>query len=152
VLISSRSFEEYLAMFGLDSSDLAGRAVIDVAAGGSDFVAVAAQLGARALAIDAAYALGFNALSDQLVDSVTTGPTIVDELRRGAAKRFTHDRGECPQRYVAGALPRLPVRSAAAGLGIEQRQVPYDFQTGADQMLVVTSGASGANRAQGARP
>jgi hypothetical protein len=217
MLISSRSYGEYLAMFGLATSDLAGRTVIDVASGGSDFVASAAEIAGRAIAVDAAYAVEPDVLAAQLRDNTGTGQAIVDdhpdrftwrwygsravrdEMRRGAAQRFSVDRLAAPGRYVAAALPRLPFRDRAAhlalcshllftwseildqdwhrdalvelarvsaevrvfplvvsatgeaipwlpdlceqlralGLGVTERQVPYEFQTGADRMLVV---------------
>jgi hypothetical protein len=217
VLISSRSFQEYLAMFGLATSELANRTIIDVAAGGADFVATASSLGARAVAVDAAYAVDPDLLSAQLHDNTRTGSAMVDDnpdrftwewygdratrdgIRSRAAQRFTVDRLEFPGHYVAGALPRLPLHDAAAdlvlcshllftwsdvlgeqwhrhallelarvgtevrvfplvvqatgdpvpwlpalcdelralGLTVEQRQVPYEFQTGADRMLVL---------------
>jgi hypothetical protein len=226
VLISSRSFTEYLAMFGLDSTDLVGRTVVDVAAGGSDFVASASALGAKAVAVDAAYAVDADLLAAQLADNTGTGLSIVDhhpdrftwqwygdratrdEMRRDAAQRFTIDRLSSPGHYLAGTLPRLPFRDAAAdlvlsshllftwsdvldrdwhrdaiielariaaqvrifplvvqgtgdpiawlpdlydelrdlGLVAEERQVAYEFQTGADQMLVVSrSGSASTN-------
>jgi hypothetical protein len=218
VLISSRSFREYLAMFGLATTDLESGTVIDVAAGGADFVAAAVSSGARAVAVDAAYAVDPDLLSAQLHDNTGTGSAIVDdhpdrftwawygdretrdEMRSLAAQRFTIDRLEFPGHYVAGALPHLPFRDAAAdlvlcshllftwsdvldrqwhrdalvelarvgtevrvfplvvqatgdpiawlpalcdelrelGLAVEERQVPYEFQTGADRMLVLT--------------
>jgi hypothetical protein len=217
VLISSRSFREYLAMFGLTTSDLAERTIVDVAAGGADFVAGAASSGARAIAVDAAYAMDPDLLSAQLHENTGTGLAIVDdhpdrftwawygdratrdEMRSLAAQRFTVDRLEFPRHYVAGALPRLPFRDRAGdlvlcshllftwsdvldrawhrdalvelarvgtevrvfplvvqatgdriewlpalcdelrdlGLAVEERQVPYEFQTGADRMLVL---------------
>jgi hypothetical protein len=218
VLISARSFEEYLAMFGLARSDLADRTVIDVAAGGSDFAVAAAGFGAHAIAVDAAYALEPDVLSAQLTDNAGIGLAIVDdnpdrftwdwygsraardEMRRQAAQRFTIDRLTSPGRYVVGALPSLPFRDDAADLvlcshllftwsdvldrawhrdailelariggevrlfplvvqatgdpiewlpalcdelralrlDVEERQVPYEFQTGANRMLVIS--------------
>jgi hypothetical protein len=219
VLISSRSFEEYLAMFGLTREELAGRVVVDVAAGGADFTAGAVEVGAVAIAIDSSYALGQAGLAEQLDANIVAGLTIVDhhpdrftwrwygdrasrdELRRRSAARFlTSSRGPTGH-YVAGELPRLPVRDraadlvlcshllftwsdvldrdwhrdailelariggevrifpvvvqgtgadiewlpdlchelGAAGLDMEQRQVPYEFQVGADRMLVVSN-------------
>jgi SAM-dependent methyltransferase len=207
-------------MFGLAPSQLADRTVIDVAAGGADFVAMASTLGARAVAVDAAYALDPDLLAAQLHEHTGTGLAIVDdnpdrftwtwygdraardEMRGLAAQRFTVDRLESPAHYVAGALPHLPFRDEAAdlvlcshllftwsdvldrqwhrdallelarvgaevrvfplvvqgtgdpvewlpelsdelrelGLAVEDRQVPYEFQTGADRMLVIGPG------------
>jgi hypothetical protein len=217
MLISSRSFREYVAMFGLAASDLANRTVLDVAAGGADFVAAASSAGARAIAVDAAYAVDADLFSAQLHDNTGTGSAMVDdnpdrftwswysdrgtrdEMRSLAAQRFIIDRLAFPGHYVAGALPRLPFRDGVAdlvlsshllftwsdvldqqwhrdalvelarvgtevrvfplvvqatgdpvewlpalcdelrdlGLAVEDRQVPYEFQTGADRMLVL---------------
>ena len=225
MLISSRSFAEYLAMFGLTSAELAGRVVVDVAAGGADFTAGAAAAGARAIAVDTSYALGPAALAQQLDANVDVGLTIVDhhpgrftwrwygdrgrrdEMRHLAAARFLTSLRQAPGRYVAGELPRLPLHDGSAdlvlcshllftwsdvldldwhrdailelarvgtevrvfplvvqgtgadvewlpelcdelrsaGLTVGQRQVPYEFQVGGNQMLVVTApGLSGA--------
>jgi hypothetical protein len=188
VLISSRSFTEYLAMFGLESSDLVGRTVVDVAAGGSDFVAAASAVAARAVAVDSAYAVEPDLLTAQLNDNTDTGLGIVDqhpnrftwrwygdrnsrdEMRRGAAQRFTIDRLASPGHYVGrdwhrdailelarvgaevrifplvvqrtgdeiGWLPELCDELRSGGMVVERRQVPYEFQTGADRMLVVS--------------
>jgi hypothetical protein len=220
VLISSRSFEEYVAMLDLATTDLAGRTVVDIAGGGSDFVAAAAALGAHASALDPAYTMRFDELSARLRENTRTGLAIVDDhaaafvwdwygdretrdrMRSRSAGRFLADRSKNPGRYLAGALPRLPLRDGAADLvlcshllftwsdvldhawhrdaigeltrigaevrvfplvvqatgeavpwlpdlceelrdaghAVEQRQVPYEFQAGADRMLVVTSG------------
>jgi hypothetical protein len=205
-------------MFGLESSDLVGRTVVDVAAGGSDFVAAASAVAARAVAVDSAYAVEPDLLTAQLADNTDTGLGIVDqhpdrftwrwycdrntrdEMRHDAAQRFAIDRLASPEHYFAGTLPRLPFRDGAAdlvlcshllftwsdvlgrdwhrdailelarvgaevrifplvvqrtgdeigwrpelcdelrsgGLVVERRQVPYEFQTGADRMLVVS--------------
>ena len=217
MLISSRSYDEYLAMFSLGAADLAGRVVVDVAAGGADFVAGAVAAGSTAIAVDSTYSMDAAALSSRLHDSVGTGLGIVDrypdrftwrwygdratrdEMRRRSAQRFLASFREAPFRYVAGALPRLPLRDGAAdlalcshllftwsdvlgrgwhrdavldlarvarevrifpvvvqgtgdavpwlpalcdelratGLTVQQRRVSYEFQVGADQMLVV---------------
>jgi hypothetical protein len=220
MLISSRSFEEYLAMFGLSASQLAGRVVVDVAAGGADFTACAAAGGARAIAVDSSYSVGPVRLANLLDANVDVGLTIVDqhsdrftwrwygdranrdEMRRRSAVRFLTSLRESPDRYVAGELPRLPLRDGVAdlvlcshllftwsdvldrrwhrdailelarvgtevrifplvvqgtgddvdwlpelceelrslGMTVAHRQVPYEFQVGADRMLVVAAG------------
>jgi hypothetical protein len=218
MLISSRSFEEYIAMFGLTGAELAGRVVVDVAAGGADFTAGAAAAGADAIAVDSSYSLGPASLTEQLDANVDVGLTIVDhhpdrftwrwygdrasrdEMRRRAAVRFLTSLQQSPGRYIAGELPRLPLRDGAAdlvlcshllftwsdvldrnwhrdailelsrvgaevrifpvvvqatgddvewlpalcqelrslGLTVAEERVPYEFQVGADRMLVVS--------------
>jgi hypothetical protein len=51
VLITSRSYGEYRAMFGLTADDLAG-GVLDVCAGGSSFIAECSARRVPAWAVD----------------------------------------------------------------------------------------------------
>lgn len=205
-------------MFALDSTDLSGR-VLDCSAGAADFSAIAAQRGARAVAVDPAYALSKDALTDQARIDAGRGRGIAeayadrftwdwygeperrDRMRQQALARFVTDRVVTPGRYVAGQLPQLPFRDQVfdlalcshllftwadvlgrawhaaalaelarvarevrvfptvvqgpgepvpfwaelmddvveAGLHAELRRVGYEFQVGADQMLVVTA-------------
>jgi hypothetical protein len=136
VLLTSRAFSEYHAMFDLRPDDLAGRTVVDVAAGASDFTAVAPAHGARAFAIDPGYAAAPAELARGVAHGATAGLSIVDEhpqrftwdwygdrahrdeLRLNAAEVFAGDRDEHPQRYLAGSLPRLPLRDKVADLAL----------------------------------
>jgi SAM-dependent methyltransferase len=218
VLVTSRSFDEYAAMFAIDATDLSGR-VLDCSAGAADFVAVAATRGARAIAVDPAYALAKEALAEQSRAHAEQGRRIAeqfpdrftwswygepanrDRMRQQALARFITDRVVTPGRYVAGQLPQLPFTDGAFDLAVcshlmftwadelgrawhaaaiselarvarqvrvfptvmqgagdpvpfwdrlmqdlagarlraELRPVPYEFQAGADHMLVVTS-------------
>ena len=54
ILLTSRSFAEYIAFFNLDPNKLPGR-IVDVSAGASSFVAEATRRGVDALAVDPAY-------------------------------------------------------------------------------------------------
>jgi SAM-dependent methyltransferase len=123
LLVTSRSYAEYEAMF--DLSELPG-SVLDCCAGGASFTAEAAERGVDAVAVDPAYELP----SAELVDTVrrslpaTAGivdehaasfvwtwygdPARKDELRIQAADRFLQDVALAPERYVAGSLPELP--------------------------------------------
>jgi SAM-dependent methyltransferase len=205
-------------MFAIESTDLSGR-VLDCSAGAADFTAMAAQRGARAVAVDPAYALPKDALAEQSRAHAEQGRKIAeqhpdrftwtwygepakrDRMRQQSLARFVTDRVVAPGRYVAGQLPQLPFTDRAfdlavcshlmftwadelgqawhaaamvelarvarevrvfptvmqgagepvpfwdglmgdladAGLRAELRQVPYEFQVGADQMLVVSS-------------
>jgi SAM-dependent methyltransferase len=113
-------------MFDLAPEDLAAGSVLDCCAGGSSF---AAGTDSRTLAVDPAYALGRHALAARVRAALHQGDQIIDqhaerfewswygspsrraELRTAAAEDFLADLQEHPERYVAGALPDLPLRS-----------------------------------------
>jgi hypothetical protein len=123
VLVTSRSYVEYEAMFDLTQLP---ESVLDCSAGGSSFTAEAAERGVDAVAVDPAYELGQSELVDTVRRSLPAGSGIVDqnqgsfvwhwygtperrdELRVDAADRFLQDIAAAPERYVAGALPELP--------------------------------------------
>jgi hypothetical protein len=123
VLVTSRSYREYEAMF--DLSELPG-SVLDCCAGGSSFTAEAAARGVDAVAVDPAYELPAAELLDTVRRSLPDAAQIVDEhassfvwswygdparkddLRIEAADRFLQDVAVAPDRYVAGSLPELP--------------------------------------------
>jgi hypothetical protein len=138
MLITSRSYTEYLAMFGLSAGDLAGcrgaGGVLDVCAGGSSFVAECGQRGIPALAIDPAYARSVDELAVNVRAAVDGGHAMIAEhadrfvwdfygdidghraTREVAAALFLADLRTHPRRYVAAELPRLPLRDGAADL------------------------------------
>jgi hypothetical protein len=123
MLVTSRSYAEYEAMF--DLSELPD-SVLDCCAGGSSFTAEAAVRGIDAVAVDQAYELPMPDLVDTVRRSLPAGAAIVDEhaasfvwnwygdpgrkdeLRIEAADRFLQDVSVAPERYVAGSLPELP--------------------------------------------
>ena len=123
MLVTSRSYSEYVAMF--DLSELP-ESVLDCCAGGASFTAEAAQRGVDAVAVDPAYELPAAELVDTVRRSLPTGSAIVDqyaasfvwnwygdpqhrdELRIEAADRFLQDVSVAPERYVPGSLPELP--------------------------------------------
>jgi hypothetical protein len=65
MVLTSRTFAEYRAMFALDDEDLTG-VCLDCGGGAAGFVAGAAAAGARALAADPLYAAGPDALAGRL--------------------------------------------------------------------------------------
>jgi cation transport regulator ChaB len=123
VLVTSRSYAEYEAMF--DLTELPD-SILDCCAGGSSFTAEAAARGVDAVAVDQAYELQSPELVDTVRRSLPAGAQIVDqhaasfvwhwygdparrdELRLEAADRFLQDVSVAPERYVAGSLPELP--------------------------------------------
>lgn len=123
MLVTSRSYAEYEAMF--DLSELPD-SVVDCCAGGAGFTAEAAARGVDAVAVDPAYEMPAAELVDTVRRSLPAGARIVDEhaasftwkwygdpgrkdeLRIEAADRFLQDVAVAPERYVAGGLPELP--------------------------------------------
>jgi hypothetical protein len=123
VLVTSRSYAEYEAMFDLTQLP---DSVLDCCAGGSSFTAEATERGVDAVAVDPAYELATPELVDTVRRSLPAGSGIVDahqgsfvwhwygtperrdEMRIESADRFLQDIMTAPERYVAGGLPELP--------------------------------------------
>ena len=136
MLVSSRSYDEYLAMFALDAGQLRGRRVLDCSAGASSFVARARRAGCQAVAVDPAYALARDALAQTASDSNRDGRGIAvanadrftwdwygsrearDRMRARALAEFVLDYAAGAGRYVAAALPQLPFRAGAFELAV----------------------------------
>ena len=130
MLVTSRSAAEYRAMFDLVPGDLNGP-VLDCCAGGSSF---AAETGGEVLAVDPAYAMGREELAVRVRMALDDGDRMIEqnadrfewgwygstarraEMRRAAAELFLADLGGHPGRYVAGALPDLPLATGAVDL------------------------------------
>jgi hypothetical protein len=126
MIITSRSFSEYRAMFALDDTDLGG-VVLDCAGGASSFVAGAARAGVRAVAVDPLYALGAAVLADRLPTDQERGRALIranadrfvwswygsaerhSEMRSLASAEFVADLQRRPGSYLAASLPRLPL-------------------------------------------
>ncbi len=122
MLVTSRSFAEYQAMF--DLPDPLPASVLDCCAGGAEFTAVAASRGVDAVAADPSYEVAD--LGEIVRGGTSDGAGIVDQhpddfvwswygsrerrdqLRSEAATRFLADRAAHPERYLAAALPDLP--------------------------------------------
>jgi hypothetical protein len=137
VLVSSRSFAEYVAMFDLDAEQLRGASVLDCAAGAASFVAEASSTyGANAAAVDPAYALDRDELTTTVRASIESGAAIADQfadrftwdwygspeardvMRKTALSRFLVDLVSNPQRYRAGSLPSLPFADGEFALAL----------------------------------
>jgi SAM-dependent methyltransferase len=124
-LVSSRSFDEYRAMFALTDGDLRGT-VLDCPGGGAAFTAAARIHGFRAVAVDPVYALPRAELADRLAAELERGrawaaanadryewefygdPAGHAGVRAEAAEVFTDDLLGGLRAYVAAALPALP--------------------------------------------
>lgn len=130
MFVSSRSAAEYRAMFDLTPDDVVG-SVLDCSAGGSSFTA---ETDGRVVAVDPAYVVGRDELAARLRAGLDEAERIIAEhedrfewswygdpgrrveMRRAAAERFVADLHGRPGRYVAGALPDLPVRTGGVDL------------------------------------
>ncbi len=166
VAFFGRSLAEYTQFFPLDLEALPGRSVLDVAAGPSSFTSAATRLGIRATAVDPLYGCRAETLAAYVrLDYVRTvaqmraKPEIfrlksfssIDEAerdRRAAAEEFLADyeAGFLDNRYVGGALPRLPfadgsfdVVLCAHLLFIYERLFDYAFHLAACRELVRVS-------------
>jgi hypothetical protein len=119
-------------MFDLAPDDLAG-SVLDCCAGGSSF---AAETAGRVVAVDPAYAMGRPELAARVRTGLVEGDRIIRQnadrfdwgwygsparradMRRAAAELFLADLAGHPERYVAGALPDLPLTSSSVDLAL----------------------------------
>src|SRR6266567_1771930 len=131
MIISSRSATEYRAMFGLTPANLAVPEVLDCCAGGSSFTS---ETVGRVVAADPAYALDRHALARRVRASLHEGDHMIAEhaarfdwswygspasrerLRTAAAGRFLAHLRARPARYIAAALPHLPLATASFDL------------------------------------
>lgn len=136
MLVTSRSFDEYIAMFDLGSDDLSGR-VLDCSAGVAGFVVEANRRpGCRAVAVDPVYSLPRDELAQLGNADLQRGSAIAGEftdrftfawygaperrtaLRTHALADFLLDLVMHPNRYVAGQLPHLPFRDGSFDLAL----------------------------------
>lgn len=133
ILVSARSLREYTDMFDLDAADLAGR-IIDCPGGAASAVAEINATGGDALAVDPQYSLGGADLRSRVLSDldrsiahshardldydwdVRGGVVGHESVRRTAAELMLADLDAAPERYVAGALPALPLASDSADL------------------------------------
>ena len=133
MLISSRSYDEYVAMFSLSEADMAGT-VLDCSAGAASFVTVARANGTSAYAVDPAYALSREALAVAVRDDLARGSAIAaqhpdsfdwdwfgsvearERMRRRAGAQFVTALATSAGWLVAGELPRLPFRDGSFDL------------------------------------
>lgn len=129
-LISSRSLDEYRAMFGLTERDLTRR-ILDCPGGAAGFTAEVSDRGGDVIACDMAY---FGRSSEEIAAVSTmelergsryvrsrreqyrwtffSDPGAHERHRRTAAQQFAAHIRRHPQRYVAGRLPALPFADA----------------------------------------
>lgn len=131
--LSAWTLEDYRAVFRLTDAEMSGR-LLCVPGGAHSFTAQVRARGGHAVAVDPAYATGLQRLA---IDALTgaerdhqrnltqapsarkPNPDDAAQQRRamlGAAHRFVSDRVRHPEDYLAGALPRLPIRTGSVDL------------------------------------
>lgn len=133
VLVSARSLNEYADMFGLTPSDL-DRRIVDCPGGAASAVAEISAGGGAALAVDPQYSLGADELRSRVLADldrsishshqrdrdydwdVRGGVVGHESIRRTAAETMLDDLSGAPERYIAGALPSLPLADDSADL------------------------------------
>lgn len=166
VAFFGRSSAEYERFFPLDMAALRGKSVLDVASGPSAFAAEASRRGVSVTAVDPLYgcspeALAVHARLDhaRTVAQMRAKPELfrsgyfasiaeAERDRLAAAETFLADyeAGFLDNRYVGGALPRLPFVDASFDLVlcahllfIYERLFDYDFHLAACLELVRVS-------------
>ena len=125
VVLLGRTFEEYRRYFLLDTDDLIGKKVLDVASGVSSFCAEANNRGIEVTAFDPIYSLPGEKIRERSepdlesvyrsIGGVPTyrwgfykNPDYMRRLRERASAVFFVDYTTHSERYVAGELPELP--------------------------------------------
>ncbi|MEV6275261.1 hypothetical protein [Nocardia sp. NPDC051832] len=126
ILISSRSLDEYRAMFNLSEADLERR-ILDCPSGAAGFAAEVSHRGGDVTGCDVAFFEdGVGGVAAQAVAEAERGNQYVrdhrdqyrwtffadpdehNRQRRQAAERFAAHARRAPESYVAGRLPALP--------------------------------------------
>jgi hypothetical protein len=136
IIVSSRPYDEYMAMFGLSEAEVLAGPVLDCPGGAGPFAAEVRARGGRAVSADPAYALppaeiveqvraglehGIRYLGENRDSYVWTFFASLDDLRRrrGAAlEAFARDFDGPDDRYVVAALPGLPFSEGAFRLAL----------------------------------
>ncbi|MEK3881695.1 methyltransferase domain-containing protein [Paenibacillus sp. PL2-23] len=127
VAMTCRGFGEYEAMFGLTAAELAAGAILDVAAGGSSFVAEARARGFEAYAVDPRYGEAASRWAQEAKAEIETSTEKLAALKEsfdwsyyGSIEQHRKGRlaslaqfaahAETSDVYRYGALPELPFR------------------------------------------
>lgn len=128
VAMTCRSFDEYESMFDLRADELRSGAILDIAAGGSSFVAGAISRGYDAVAVDPRYAQGYGEWIEEARAEIIASTAKIDKIkdqfdwsyygdvkRHQAGRISSHERfaahigtEEGRSHYRAGSLPKLP--------------------------------------------
>ncbi|MFD1775864.1 SAM-dependent methyltransferase [Paenibacillus rhizophilus] len=126
IIFIGRTFEEYMAMFGLSEEELQGRTVLDCPGGACAFTARANALGVQVVSADIAYGYPIRALKEKGLEDIRHAMDQMEKARTGfnweyfssveelrehrerALQECTADMARYPERYVPAVLPVLP--------------------------------------------
>jgi len=134
ILVSARSFEEYVGMFALSREDLSG-SILDCGAGASNFSSEINRQGGDAKSVDPLYAQDIDMIRHAAMAglertnmNVRGNPdeynwTMIPDadthyaIRRSSAIAFLEDfKGGQGDTYIAGSLPALPFQDSSFDL------------------------------------
>jgi ubiquinone/menaquinone biosynthesis C-methylase UbiE len=163
VVMTCRSYEEYVQMFMLDEHLLKKGKVLDVASGGSSFVAELNKRGHNAIGVDPLYRLPVEemsthgdteiAIANQKLDKVkhlyvwdSYGSLDThNEIRLNSFKQFlnSYEKDAKKEKYIAATLPSLPFEDETFSLilcnhflFLYQDQFDYQFHLDAIKELI----------------
>jgi hypothetical protein len=126
IIVTSRGYAEYRAMFGLEDTDLDGLVILDCPGGASGFPAGARAAGALVTSVDPVYAVPPDALIPRGRHDTLAGNRYVREhpdiyvyewfrdaddhaeRRLASLDAFAADYHGADERYVVAVLPELP--------------------------------------------
>ncbi|GGI45494.1 hypothetical protein GCM10008018_12450 [Paenibacillus marchantiophytorum] len=163
VAMTSRSYAEYEKMFMLQTEDLVGKRVLDVAGGASSFTAEARQAGIKAEAADPLYEKSAEGISQHGMQEIELVAAKMEKLqdvydwsyygsvenhkagRIEGLRRFVEDfsREDAASRYHVSYLPSLPFEEATFDLVVcshfmflYEEQFDFDFHQAAIRELL----------------
>ncbi|WP_025689206.1 class I SAM-dependent methyltransferase [Paenibacillus zanthoxyli] len=152
IVFIGRTYEEYMAMFGLSEEELKGRTVLDCPGGACAFTARANALGAQAVSADIAYYYPPLPLEEKGLEDIRHTMNQLEKAQAGfkwdyflsveelrahrsrALEECIADLKRHPDRYVPAVLPELPFEDERFDLTLSAHflfmygdRLDYDF-------------------------
>lgn len=152
IIFIGRTYEEYMAMFGLTEGELQGRTILDCPGGACAFTARANALGAQAVSADIAYGYPAGSLEEKGREDIGHAMEQMEKARAGfkwdyfsSVKELREHRERALQeciadmkhhsdRYVEAVLPVLPFENERFDLTLSAHflfmygdRLDYDF-------------------------
>ncbi|USB34699.1 class I SAM-dependent methyltransferase [Paenibacillus sp. YPG26] len=126
IVFIGRTYSEYLAMFDLDESELAGRVILDCPAGACSLTAEGSSREYNISAADIAYQFGPDELESKGIQDLVHARERLEEARNEyvwdyygsveghhkyrekALALSSEHRRQCPEKYIYAEFPKLP--------------------------------------------